>query len=200
MTTRLAVPACCLSVNRRALRDDPSVVDDDDAGGEASASSRYWVVSSTVVPCVRAAHHVPHDACGCRIEPGGGFVEERRHHPDDRGLARTVGPRRPSTVPGETVKLTPSTAVLSPNRLTRSIASMAGAAGTLSTVSATTHEPPMDNSPRQTRLWDATRSRCYWNRPMRCSGGWNRRMRVDRRLSRTGRLRRRRRRPRVRPK
>src|SRR2546429_5794986 len=41
-------------------------------------------------------------------------------------LPAPLGPSRPSTVAGGTAKLTPSTAVLSPNLLTRSMASMAG--------------------------------------------------------------------------
>src|SRR4029453_13201011 len=55
-------------------------------------------------------------------------------------LPAPLGPSRPSTVPGGTAKLTPSTAGLSPNLLTRSIASIAGVIG--STVSAVTDTGP----------------------------------------------------------
>ena len=43
-------PRLAFSLGRRALGDDPPMVEDDEVLARRSASSRYWVVSSTVVP------------------------------------------------------------------------------------------------------------------------------------------------------
>jgi hypothetical protein len=56
-------------------------------------------------------------------------------------LPAPLGPSRPSTVPGGTSKLTLSTAVLSPNLLTKSMASIAGVMS--ETVSARTDTGPL---------------------------------------------------------
>src|ERR1700759_3819731 len=56
-------------------------------------------------------------------------------------LPAPLGPSSPSTVPGGTAKLTPLTAVLSPYRLTRSMASIAGV--TSQTVSALADTGPL---------------------------------------------------------
>src|ERR1700682_3742363 len=73
-----------------------------------------------------------------------------------------LGPSRPSTVPGGTVKLTPSTAVLFLNLFTRSIASMAGVDGIPDTVSTATDRKPFLLSPtacRESAFQYATRRR-----------------------------------------
>jgi hypothetical protein len=60
-------------------------------------------------------------------------------------LPAPLGPSKPRTVPGGTAKLTWSTAVFSPKRLTRSIASIAGV-DMAPTVSAPTDIKPPNSA------------------------------------------------------
>ena len=76
-----------LELARRAVGDDSALVDDHDPSASWSASSRYWVVSSTSVPCRdEGADGVPQLDAAAGVEAGGGLVEQQQAgRPDQAG-------------------------------------------------------------------------------------------------------------------